>query len=81
MIRMTFGVLPSVEDFYSQFKKVCESGRFSFRNDLYVGNDSLSTSELWDLVQTMVADYEETSSEEIGNWCSCVLQVLGFEWI
>jgi hypothetical protein len=48
-----------------------------------IGNDDLTESELWNQVQNAANAWNNDSedSEEWGDWASCVLSVLGFEWI
>jgi hypothetical protein len=89
---MTYGQLPDREAFEAAFDARCPEGTFSFGNDPYVGNDALTSAQLWRELETQLATHNDWQcpdagcpgdcpSEEAGSWCSCVLGVLGFEWI
>mgnify|MGYP001585749417 CR=1 FL=1 len=82
---MTYGVLPSYDEFTDAFYEVVEGSRFSFGNDPRVGTDSLSAKELWAELQRAVNEYETNNDDDeadaAGSWASDVLGVLGFEWI
>ena len=80
MKSITYGKLPTRQAFQKAFHKECPSGRFAFRNDPYVGTDKLSESQLWDEMKSAVKAWRQ-GDEEIGDWASCVLSVLGFEWV
>lgn len=68
----TYGVLPPKEDFIAA---VGEHG-FEFGNDPYEGNETLMCEKLWERV------VERTDGDdEQREWVSCVLSVLGFEWV
>lgn len=80
---MTYGALPSREEFDAAF-----SGVFEFKNDKRVGTCALGPNELW--VQLNIAQREWSGeaiadrpggANEAGQWCSNVLDILGFEWI
>jgi hypothetical protein len=80
----TYGVLPSREAFDAAFERECPDGLFAIRNDPHWGDQDLDSDELWDLVEMSVASWEHDGTlvaEQSGNWASCVLTVLGFEWI
>jgi hypothetical protein len=80
---MTYGVLPNRDAFSEAFSEECNSGKFRIRNCPMIGNDDLTESELWNQVQNAANAWNNDSedSEEWGDWASCVLSVLGFEWI
>ncbi len=94
---MTYGTLPTREQFDEAFDRECPEGTFSFGNDPYVGNDKLTASQLWREIATQYATCEDGEHfeecpgdgdcqghcpcEEAGSWCSAVLGILGFEWI
>lgn len=80
---MTYGVLPDRDAFYNAFEEECPNGKFRIRNCPMIGNDDLTESQLWEQVQKAIDTWnsESSDSEEWGDWASCVLSVLGFEWI
>ncbi len=80
---MTYGVLPDRDAFYNAFEEECPNGKFRIRNCPMIGNDDLTESELWNQIKSAVDTWnsESSDSEEWGDWASCVLSVLGFEWI
>ena len=78
---MTYGVMPSREEFSEAFG---DEVYFAFGNDPRVGTAKLTEDELWDELQKALAVYEESDypySEAAGDWVSTVLDVLGFEWV
>ena len=92
----SYGVMPDRDLFGRAFDARCPDGTFSFGNDPYVGNDTLNERQLWNELQAQFATWEAGEhndpctcnasgegcpSEDAGSWCSCVLGVLGFEWI
>jgi hypothetical protein len=95
---MSYGILPTQNDFERAFAAFCPEGGFEFGNDPYVGFDTLSESQLWRELNAQLATWEEAEHaehcegdgscngdgrpcEDAGSWCSCVLGILGFEWI
>ena len=78
---MSYGVLPTKEEFDAAFDEECPSGQFRFGNDPIVGNSTLTCDELWEELQYEHEVWETAGNEESGDWCSSVLTVLGFEWI
>lgn len=81
---MTYGVLPDRKAFSNAFEEKCHpKGTFSIRNCPMMGNCNLTEYQLW--VQVKVAAHAWNNgledSEEWGDWASCILNVLGFEWI
>jgi hypothetical protein len=76
MKSMSYGVMPTREEFDAAFEKSTPDG-FSFGNDKRVGNCILTADELW-------AELEKAHAEGIDHawtWASDVLLCLGFEWI
>lgn len=88
MISFTYGVMPSHEQFLEACAKedpntgqsVDDDG-FAFGNDKRVGSTNLSTAKLWDELQQANSEFQAEGNEAAGDWCSCVLYCLGFEWI
>lgn len=84
---MTYGVMPSLEEFDAACaepddecgKSVDDLG-FSFGNDPRIGTDTLTGAELWNELRKAHGEWE-AGDEKAGDWCSCVLGCLGFEWI
>jgi hypothetical protein len=91
MISMTFGEMPTRDQFDSQFQRFEDQNGidlFRFGDDKRLGNCSLTRNELWAELEkvhaeysTLLADDGEDDPEDVGQWLSCVLEVLGFEWI
>lgn len=84
---MTYGVMPSLEEFEAACAEPDgECGRsvddlgFSFGNDERIGTDTLTGGELWEELQRAHGEWEE-GDEKAGDWCSAVLGCLGFEWV
>lgn len=80
MKSMTFGQLPSEDEFQAAFDKHCPLGTFAFSRDKRVGDDDLTASRLWGELTLAVEQFEK-GDEEAGSWASAVLSMLGFEWI
>ena len=84
---MTYGVMPSLEDFDAACaepdeecgKSVDDLG-FAFGNDERIGTDTLTGTELWNELQKAQAEFE-AGDEKAGDWCSAVLGCFGFEWV
>ena len=79
----SYGILPTL----TEFKLLClipdDDGHvvtrdgFKFGNCKRVGDCTLQAHELYKELQLAT----EESTEESLDWASCVLQVLGWEWI
>lgn len=88
MVTMTFGVMPTREQFDAGFDQAVveassgtmASGLFSFGSDKRVGNCALNQEELWAEITKAHAEYD-AGDEASGDWCSAVLGCLGFEWV
>lgn len=93
---MTFGVMPSKEEFDEACAaKDPDSGRsadedgFSFGNDPRVGTVTMTPDELWKELLKARAEHDAVDGssddggdpEKAGDWCSSVLGCLGFEWV
>ena len=68
----TYGVLPPKQDVLDSVGE-----NFSFGNDQIMGNETLTPHELWDAIASQCAG----GSDDQLEWVSCVLTVLGFEWV
>lgn len=86
MTSLSYGVLPSESAFLAAVNsEQCGhvrsiDGTFSFGNCKRLGTVELSAFDLW--VEVKVAAFEwHEGNEEAGDWASCVLSVLGFEWV
>lgn len=75
----SYGVLPSKEAFEAAFAAECPDGWFQFGNCKRVGTCRLNVNELWNELDWATGENECT--EESLDWASCVLYVLGFEWV
>ncbi len=84
-ISVTWGTMPTFEEFERAFDEVCEDGEFQFGNDRIVGSDKLNVYELWDTVNDVwvraggaptVADADADEA-----WVSDILLTLGWEWV
>ena len=81
MVSMTYGELPNRALFDAAFDDVCaDTGKFQVRNCKRVGNVSYTADQLWEQLTDCIEGFED-GDEEAGNWASCVLADLGFEWI
>lgn len=89
MITMTYGVMPSREQFDAACLEVedgdppqaCVADQgFPFENDKRVGSDRLTPDELWAELGRAKSEYD-AGDEASGDWCSGVLGCLGFEWV
>jgi hypothetical protein len=80
MISMTYGVLPSKEAFEAAYQAELGDSGFRFGNDKRVGDCVLSCYELWDELVKAKNEFE-FGNDEAGDWASCVLSCLHFEWI
>jgi len=80
---MTYGILPDRKAFHDAFWEECPNGKFKIENDKLVGNALLTESQLWYQVKSATHSWNNDleNSEELGDWASCVLYVLGFEWV
>jgi hypothetical protein len=79
MVSMTYGVMPPREDFDAAFDREVPN-RFRFGNDPRVGNCELTADELWSELESAKGEHDD-GDDEAGDWASCVLYTLGFEWI
>jgi hypothetical protein len=55
--RMNYGEIPNRHLFSQAFDARCPDGTFSFGNDPYVGNDTLTESQLWSELQAQYATW------------------------
>jgi hypothetical protein len=84
MQSMTYGILPTEEEFRAAYDATeLRDGLFHFGNDKRLGNCALNCTDLWTEVCKAHEEYSNDMSEfdETGDWLSCVLDCLGFEWI
>ena len=91
---MTFGEMPSREEYDAAWDALeaqgeLRDGMFHFGNDKRLGTCALTSSELWRELQRasreyaaeLEADDQGEDPEAVGDWMSCVLSCLGFEWV
>jgi len=81
MKTLTYGVLPTQEQFDAAFERECSSGAFRFGNDPRVGTCALTASELWRELVKARAEWDKDHNETPEGWISGVLYSLGFEWV
>lgn len=87
MKTLTYGQLPSREDFTEAFRAQCPDGGYEFKNDERVGSCSLSEGALWGKIVEAHRMFEDDhnvtceQSDQAGEWCSAVLFSLEFEWV
>lgn len=78
---MTYGTLPRKDRFVLAFRNRCrDTGRFEVRRDPFYGDYDFTQDELWESINLKVDDFNHGDAQA-GDWASCVLSVLGFEWI
>lgn len=56
---MTYGVLPTREQFDEAFDRECPEGTFSFGNDERFGNDEVSERALWNELTVALGEFED----------------------
>jgi hypothetical protein len=78
---MTYGTLPSAEAFAKHFEVVCPDGVFRVGNDPLYGNHTFGLAGLWDAVKENTRKFTDDGDDAAGDWVSCVMSVLEFEWI
>jgi hypothetical protein len=91
LISLAYGQLPTEEQFSLAFQNLIYplvEGGFRFANDKRVGTCIFSELELWEELKKAVLEWEcgprdkkDKRYWQAGDWCSSVLQCLGFEWI
>jgi len=82
MKTLTYGVLPTQEQFDAAFERVCYAGPFWVGNDSRMVTCALTASDLWrELVKTHAEWKEDYHNMTPAMWCSNVLYSLGFEWV
>ncbi len=81
----SWGVMPTRAEFDAAWSLNVQGHTFSFGNDKRVGTCKLSAYELWAEIGKAFAEHEAGNGaldeDSPGDWLSCVLGVLGFEWI
>lgn len=77
MKTLTYGVIPSKDEFIAAFERECPEGHFQFGNDRRMGNQALCCAVLWREVCEAALETNDSALQ----WASDVLYVLGFEWV
>jgi hypothetical protein len=83
MISMTFGTMPTYEQFEAQFDELCPD-TYRIRNCKVHGNADYTCRELYAEVKKAVDDSENWDLDNENspiNVASSILYTLGFEWI
>lgn len=79
---MTYGQMPTREEFDAAFEEICPDGYFKFGNDPIYGDSWVTASDLWakmnSIMESAIAPDED--AEQV-DWVGDVLNVLGFEWV
>jgi hypothetical protein len=85
MISLTFGVMPTREQFAECFSREVPGGVYRIRNDKLMGDADFDEQELWDEINEHVSapDWLNTLGDDtsIESLISCILYTLGIEWI
>ncbi len=85
-LTLTFGILPTEQQFYSQWDKEEASGRlgpealFPAGNDRRLGCVALDQFELWDELRRAVEE-NDGGDDEAGSWARDVLGCFNIEWV
>jgi hypothetical protein len=86
MKSMTFGVMPTFEEFETAFQASCPQGVYRLKHGVPknkpIEEGEYSVSQLWDQINILVTppwDLEKDNSAI--NWASTIMHTLGFEWI
>jgi len=85
-MRLTYGVLPTYDEFVDAFAgDLGEGGVYQIRNCKRCGNVDLTCDELWEYLNGAVAEFHDAQCDDTqewaGDWASAVLQTLGIEWV
>lgn len=88
-ITLTYGVLPTKEQFEEQYVKTLGSdcNIYKVRNCKTVGNQDYTITALWGTINLFYNRAERDiridsiKANEYSDWISCVLETLGIEWI
>ncbi len=96
MKSMTYGVMPSHEDFDAAFERECPNGYnitlgasdSKAVDGFKLGDGCWTADQLWDAVNEIVTHWATDTNDEAGDLqdtrvdlVSCILGTLGFEWI
>lgn len=78
MVRLTYGVLPTREEFQRRFAEECPGGRCVVHEDRRLPGDC-TFDELWQEILRAHGEYR-AGSGDAGDWLSGTLSCFGFEW-
>lgn len=90
LYRLNYGDMPTREQFDTAWDKTFQFAgeMFAFGNDKRVGTCKLTREQVWDELNEAHSEWKNDGSQitngyagDAGDWCSCVLGVLGIEWI
>ena len=78
----TYGVLPTRDQFQRCWNLEVGEGKetFAFGNDPRVGTCKLTEDQVWEELVKAEQEWSQ-GDDEAGDWCWCVLSVLGVEWV
>lgn len=96
MQSMTYGVMPTSEQFQEAFDRECPSGTFSIRMNgrdagvtanFLIGDGDWTALQLWEAINE-ISHYQPGADEAAKyrhdaamNLVSSILDILGFEWV
>lgn len=90
---MTWGTLPSPEDFEDAFSEICgEGGDYSIREGAAAGtlpegvcSGDYNSAQVWEMLEWLTADAnlggDHDPGGRKGDLASGILGTLGFEWV
>jgi len=87
MVSMTYGTLPTQDEFLRAFANEVEGTRYRIRAGLsdrrIIDDGDYTSAELWVEVQKLTYRWlhGQPFAEQAGNLASAILETLGFEWI
>ena len=76
----TYGVMPPYEQFKSHYERIVTEKTFVVMNCPIMGNREFTCDELFKTCNRLVYLWV-SGDDKSGDWVSCVLSVLEFEWI
>jgi hypothetical protein len=79
--QLTYGVLPSYEDFEEAFDAEVPNSTYQIRNDRGGADGDYTARQLYSLVKEQTELFNEDGDDEAGDFASAVLSTLGYEWI
>lgn len=91
MTSLTYGTIPSKDEFYEAFDRKVEGLRYPIKlssSDARAtedvpgfGDDEYTASELYRAVENLTKAWSDMGNDEAGDIASSILFTLGFEWV